>query len=185
MNEHLPPDDPHTDESPKERIDRELGELMQGLRVATTGIQVLFAFLLTVPFSTGFQSVPEGERWLLYLALGAAAVASACFITPAAQHRVLFRAGAGAKGLLVRRSNLYGLAGTVALMVALGSVTLFIFRLLIADWIAAGFVAALVAFICWAWFAQPLLTRVKAERTTSETPAPADDRETDKRSALA
>jgi len=54
------PTDPETDESPKERLDRELLELLQGLRVALPGVQVLFAFLLTVPLASGFDQVTGG-----------------------------------------------------------------------------------------------------------------------------
>lgn len=82
-----------TGESGKERADRELTELLQGLRTAVTGVQVLFAFLLTVPFSSRFAETTPAQRWCLYAALVAAALATTCFIAPAAQHRLLFRTG--------------------------------------------------------------------------------------------
>ena len=91
--EHTQNDDPEPGETPKERVDRELGELLQGLRVAVTGVQVLFAFLLTLPFAAGFDKVDTLGRWLFFIALLSAALASICFITPAAQHRLLFRTG--------------------------------------------------------------------------------------------
>lgn len=176
MDDHLPPADPASDESPKERVDRELGELLQGFRVATTGVQVLFAFLLTVPFSTGFAKVADSEHWLLYLALGAAALASACFIAPAAQHRVLFRTGANAKALLVRRSNAYGITGAAALLVAIASATLMVYRLLLTDSLAILLVALLVVFIVWAWFVQPLLTRLRTGRQPGDGTEPGNRR---------
>ncbi|WP_424534287.1 DUF6328 family protein [Sphaerisporangium viridialbum] len=174
MDHHRPPSDPATDESPKERVDREFGELVQGFRVGTTGVQVLFAFLLTVPFSAGFTRLPDREHWMLDLALGAAAVASGCFIAPAAQHRILFRAGANAKGLLMRRSNAYGIAGAVALLVAITSAALLVFRLLLVDWVAALLVALLAAFIIWAWFIQPLLTRLRTGEPLPQPPPRTD-----------
>ena len=80
-------------ESPGARTARNFMELLQGLRVAVTGVQVLFAFLLTVPFAPGFARVAEAERWLFYVAIVGAALASMFFIAPVAQHRILFRQG--------------------------------------------------------------------------------------------
>lgn len=159
------PTDPETDESPKERLDRELMELLQGLRVALPGVQVLFAFLLTVPFASGFDQVTEGQQRLLVSALVAAAIASICLISPAAQHRILFRAGQ--KEVLVRRSNLYGIVGTVALGLAMVASLLLIVDVLFGLSAAYLVAALLTLFWAWSWFGQPLLTRVRAERAGS------------------
>jgi|SRR5262245_1420127 len=159
------PNDPETDESPKERLDRELIELLQGLRVALPGVQVLFAFLLTVPFASGFGEVTQGQKQLLVLALAAAAVASICLISPAAQHRILFRAGQ--KEILVRRSNLYGIAGTIALGLAMAASLLLIVDVVIGLSTAYWMATLLTLLWAWTWFAQPLLTRIRAERAGS------------------
>jgi Family of unknown function (DUF6328) len=159
------PNDPETEESPKERLDRELMELLQGLRVALPGVQVLFAFLLTVPFAAGFDQVTEGQKRLLVFALAAAAIASICLISPAAQHRILFRAGQ--KETLVRRSNLYGIIGTVALGLAMAAALLLIVDVVIGLSAAYWMAALLTLLWAWAWFGQPLLTRVRAERVRS------------------
>lgn len=153
----LPPNDPDTDESPKQRLDRELMELLQGLRVALPGVQVLFAFLLTVPFATGFEQVDQFQQQLLVFALAAAAVASICLITPAAQQRILFRTGQ--KEVLIRRSNGYSIAGAIALGVAMAVSVLLIVDVIFGLSTAAWLAAALTAFWAWAWFVQPLLTR--------------------------
>lgn len=159
------PSDPETDESPKERLDRELIELLQGLRVALPGVQVLFAFLLTVPFAAGFDRITDGQKRLLVFALAAAAVASICLISPAAQHRILFRAGQ--KEILIRRSNLYGIVGTAALGLAMAASLLLIVDVVIGLSAAYWMAALLTLLWAWAWFGQPLLTRMRAERSDS------------------
>jgi Family of unknown function (DUF6328) len=151
------PEDPATSETAKERVDRELGELLQGLRVALPGVQVLFAFLLTVPFASGFEKVDAFEQHVLFVSLVSAAVASICFITPAAQHRVLFRSGS--KEILVRRSNLYGIAGAFALGVAMASAAVLVVDVIYSRGAAAWTAIGLVALWAWCWFGQPLLTR--------------------------
>src|SRR3712207_1258652 len=79
-------------ESRKERIDRELIELLNELRVALPGVQFLLAFLLIVPFQETVDRTTDFQRDVYFVALVAAAVATGLLIAPAAQHRVLFRA---------------------------------------------------------------------------------------------
>jgi hypothetical protein len=78
-------------ETPLERLDRNLDELTGELRVIVTGVQVLFAFLLIVPFNTGFAHVGSFERTVYFVTLICAALAAVCTIAPSAQHRFLFR----------------------------------------------------------------------------------------------
>ncbi len=80
-------------ETPKQRRDRELGELLQEMRVAITGVQVLFAFLLTVPFSQRYTTLDAAERRVYFGAVLSAALSSLLLIAPAANHRLLFREG--------------------------------------------------------------------------------------------
>ncbi len=144
-------------ESQLERADRNFVELLQGARVAVTGVQVLFAFLLTVPFSPGFSRLDLADRWLFYVALVGAAIASICYIAPAAQHRVLFRQGR--KETLVRRSNFYGILGALALAVSMTTATMLVIDYLfgvVVAWVTAGVIAALAL---WTWFGQPALNR--------------------------
>lgn len=151
------PADPATDESAKERVDRELNELLQGLRVALPGVQVLFAFLLTLPFAAGFEKVDAFEQHVLFVSLITAAIASICFIAPAAQHRVLFRAGS--KEILVRRSNSYGVAGALALGIAMASAAVLVVDVIYSQAAAAWTAGGIVALWAWCWFVQPLITR--------------------------
>ena len=80
-----------SDENQSERIDRELIELLNELRVALPGVQVLFAFLLTVPFSQGFVKTTQFQRDLLFGVLAATAISAALLIAPSAWHRLRFR----------------------------------------------------------------------------------------------
>jgi Family of unknown function (DUF6328) len=79
------------DETEKERLDRNLGELLQELRVALPGVQVLFAFLLVVPFNQRFPEITTFQRTLYFVTLLLATAATICLIAPTAHHRVEFR----------------------------------------------------------------------------------------------
>jgi uncharacterized protein involved in cysteine biosynthesis len=79
------------DESEKERLDRNLGELLQELRVALPGVQVLFAFLLVVPFNQRFAEITSFQRTIYFITLLCATSACACLIAPTAHHRIEFR----------------------------------------------------------------------------------------------
>ena len=83
--------DARRDETELERLDRNLDELTGELRVVVTGVQVLFAFLLIVPFDTGFEHVGGFERAVYIVTLLLAALAAVCTIAPSAQHRWVFR----------------------------------------------------------------------------------------------
>lgn len=149
-------------ESTEERADRNFVELMQGFRVAVTGVQVLFAFLLVVPFSPGFAEVAATDRSLFYVALTSALVASMFFVAPVAQHRILFRQGL--KEPLVKRANRYGLIGTIALSVSMTAATL-----MVVDYLFTGplplITAALAAMLsAWLWFIEPIIIRSKNTR---------------------
>ncbi|RAY15550.1 hypothetical protein DPM19_07070 [Actinomadura craniellae] len=151
-----------SDESHKERVDRELLEMLQGFRVATTGVQVLFAFLLTVPFASGFDRLTTAGRDLFYVALFAAMLATICFISPAAQHRILFRQGD--KERLLHRSNKYGILGALSLAVAITAAATLIMEMMVST-LAATITAALTAGLAaWAWFVQPMLARKRETR---------------------
>jgi hypothetical protein len=79
------------DEGNKERVDRELIELLNELRVALPGVQILFAFLLVLPFQQGWDQISDVERHVYFAALVASAVASALLIAPSVYHRLNFR----------------------------------------------------------------------------------------------
>ncbi|SEG96895.1 hypothetical protein SAMN05444920_110146 [Nonomuraea solani] len=160
-------------ESHEERADRNFVELLQGARVAVTGVQVLFAFLLTVPFSSSFARLDQTDRWLYYAALVSAALASICYIAPTAQHRVLFRQGH--KETLVRRSNIYGILGALSLVVSMTTSTMFVIDYLFdatLAWITAGVLAVLAL---WTWFGQPSLDRSDDQSSEGSSVSSSED----------
>jgi hypothetical protein len=142
-----------------EKLDRELGELLQELRVMLPGVQVLFAFLLTVPFSQRFGRLTRAEEALFLAALISAAVASALLIAPSAFHRILFRERD--KEWLITFSNRLALGGTAALAVsmtcALFLVAEFIYGSALASGVAAGMGTAFILL----WYALPLARRMR------------------------
>jgi uncharacterized protein DUF6328 len=145
------------DETDLERLDRNLIELMQELRVVQTGVQVLFAFLLTVPFSQRFEQITGFQRGVYFAALVGTAVAAVLLIAPTALHRVLFRLGQ--KDYMIERSNQFALGGLVATAVAMIAAMLLVsdvmFGMGVA--IAVGAVTA-VAFVA-VWAVLPLRRR--------------------------
>ncbi len=150
-------DRPRSDENEKERIDRELQELLQELRVAIPGVQVLFAFLLTIPFAQGFTRMSSGERYTYFASLLSVAAATALLISPSAYHRIHFRSGE--KKRLLFTSNRLSIAGlfllAVAISLALFVITSFLFS------VGAGWIVALLAgaWFGWFWYGLPLLRR--------------------------
>jgi hypothetical protein len=150
---------PHRNETDVERLDRNLVELLQEVRVVQTGVQVLFAFLLTVPFSSRFDTITGFQRGAYFAALVGAAAASVLLIAPTAVHRILFRLGQ--KEYMVEVSNRLALGGLVATAVAMVAV-----MLLVADVMFGVGVAIVVATLTAisfvvVWAALPVRRRRK------------------------
>ena len=149
-------------ETRQERINRELIELLNELRVALPGVQFLFAFLLIVPFQQTIDRVTDFQRGVYFVALAAAAVATTLLIAPAAQHRVLFRQH-DKEGLL-RRGSRSAFAGLVVLAVAIVSVLLLVVDVLFSRTLAWTTAGALTALLAWWWIAVPFWQRAHNEQ---------------------
>ena len=106
-------------EDEQKRLDRELIELLNELRVALPGVQVLFAFMLVVPFSQGFSSLTTVERWIYFAAFITAALAAALLIAPSSYHRIRFRQGDKEK--MVKLGNHFLVWGLVFVAVSISS----------------------------------------------------------------
>ncbi|RSM77007.1 hypothetical protein DMH04_35785 [Kibdelosporangium aridum] len=149
-------------ESRIQRLDRNYGEILQELRVAQTGVQLLLAFLLTVAFTPRFSSFTLFQRDIYVASLVLGAAANALLIAPAAFHRVVFRHRL--KEQLVRYSNRFALCGLGLLMLALTSALLLILTVVlgmhIGSWLAGGSLAWFVFF----WYLLPLWHRVRSRR---------------------
>jgi Family of unknown function (DUF6328) len=145
------------DESPLERLDRNTVELLNELRVAGTGIQVLFAFLLVVPFNTGFSRLSSFDRYEYFVTLVCIAVAAVLLIAPSIHHRILFRLGQ--KSYLVRVANRLAIIAGAFLSVGLTGIMVLIGDVVFGGVTAAvaGVVAALV--VAGVWFVLPLARR--------------------------
>jgi hypothetical protein len=153
-------------ETPLERVDRNLEELTGELRVVVTGVQVLFAFLLIVPFDTGFAHVGSFERTVYFITLVFAALAAACMIAPSAHHRFLFRYDD--KAHLVFFSNRVVIAGLGFLALAMCGCVLLVATKLFG--VGAGALTAAVAAIPFAllWFTMPLARRRGLDNSSRE-----------------
>jgi uncharacterized protein involved in cysteine biosynthesis len=116
------------DETEEERVDRNLQEFLGELRVALPGVQVLFAFLLVVPFNQRFADITEFQQTVYFLTLLFTAAASVCLIAPTAQHRVEFRAQHKEQILLM--ANRLAIVGLGCLAVAMTGAILLITDLL-------------------------------------------------------
>jgi Family of unknown function (DUF6328) len=146
---------PEPGESKKERIDRELGELLQELRVALPGIQVLLAFLLTVPFSQRFGSLTGPQRGIYFATVVCTAIASILFISPTSYHRLRWRKYD--KEQMLETANRVTIVGLVFMGLALGGTVYLISDILFGVGAAAIATAGIGALVAWFWFAMPLL----------------------------
>jgi Family of unknown function (DUF6328) len=147
------------DETEEERAHRNLSDLLQELRVALPGVQVLFAFLLTVPFTQRFDSLTEFQKKLYFGVLISVALATVLLVAPTAGHRILFRRQQ--KEFIVTLSNRLALVGLFLLAVAMcGAIALisdFIFGATTAIISTAVMASAFIGF----WFTGPIIRRAK------------------------
>jgi uncharacterized membrane protein len=150
---------PDPGESPKERVDRELIELLNGLRVILPGVQVLLAFLLTVPFSTGFEDATATDRSMYFASVLLTVGATGALTMPAAYHRIRFRQGDKEK--MLRLSNTFAIAGLALLMVAMATVVFLITNVLYGAGAAIAVSLAVLLVLGFSWFAVPVFRRVE------------------------
>jgi O-antigen/teichoic acid export membrane protein len=144
-------------ESEAQRDDRNLAELLQELRVAGLGVQVLFGFLLSLPFTARFTRLSHGQHDLYLAALVLAAVATALLLGPVAYHRLVFRRGQ--KERLVRAASVMAILGLATVGLAVSAAVL-----LVTGFVASGLTAALITAFVFClfgllWFAFPLARR--------------------------
>ncbi len=148
------------EETKEERLDRELEELLQELRIALPGVQILFAFLLVVPFNNRFAETDDLERDVWFAALLLALGAVACFITPTAYHRIRFREYD--KERLVTTATRLAVVGLVFLATALSASAFFVTGFVFSDRAAAIVTALAAGTIGGLWFALPLVRKLRS-----------------------
>ncbi len=145
-------------ENQQERLNRELDQLLGELRVAMPGVQVLFAFLLAVPFQQRFGQVTDFQRMVYFVTLLASAGASALFIAPTAYHRLRFRERD--KPTLVRISGELALGGLVCLAVAMNGAVLLVTDLLFEQTTVIVTLVLVGALYVGLWFGLGLTRRL-------------------------
>ncbi|HWO16963.1 MAG TPA: DUF6328 family protein, partial [Solirubrobacterales bacterium] len=149
------------DESEGERLDRNLNELLQELRVALPGVQVLFAFLLAVPFQQNFTRITAFQERVYFATLLLTALSAALLISPSAYHRMTFRMQQ--KEHLVFLANRFAIAGLACLALAMtGAITLITDVLFGTAATIVTSVCALAVFVVL-WYALPLRRRLSSK----------------------
>jgi hypothetical protein len=148
------------DETEAERLDRNLGELLQELRVALPGVQVLFAFLLAVPFQKNFEMASAFDKKIYFVTLLLTALSAALLIAPSAYHRLTFRYQQ--KGRLVFVANRLTIAGLAVLALAMTCaimlVTNFLFGTVVTTVVTSVLVLTMFLVL---WAVLPLRRRLK------------------------
>lgn len=148
-------------ESETERLDRNLSELLQELRVALPGVQVLFAFLLTIPFNQRFALLTTAQERIYLATLLATTIAAILLIAPTAYHRITFRKQQKAR--LVLLANRLAIVGIGFLALAMTGVVLLITDFLYSTTVTVACTTFAALMFVIFWYALPLWRRVELE----------------------
>ena len=145
------------DESEFQRDDRNLAELLQELRVAGLGVQVLFGFLLSLPFTMRFAMLSHAQRQLYIASLMLAALSTVLLLAPVAYHRLVFRRQQ--KEHLIRAANVMAICGLVTVALAISAAVLLVTGFVDHGRPAVLVTAFMVCLFGGLWFALPLARR--------------------------
>lgn len=155
-------------ENEAERLDRNYGELLQEMRVLQAGVQILFAFLLTLAFQASFTDVTEFQRNTYLVALITAALATACIIGPVPFHRIVFRRGM--KADLIKVATRYVTAGLAFLFVSISGAVLLVLDVLVSRTFATVVTAVIATVFLVLWVAVPLVARADEDDDDQDEP---------------
>jgi Family of unknown function (DUF6328) len=144
-------------ETETERWERNFADLLQELRVAQNGVQILFAFLLTLPFAARFSAVNTFDRIVYLVSLLSAAAAAAMIIAPVAYHRMLFRQGR--KPQIVRSAHRMASGGLAFLLVAMVGAVLLVTDFLLNLPLALALTGAIAVWFILLWAVLPVMRR--------------------------
>src|SRR5262245_39232260 len=144
-------------ETPMQRADRAYGEILQEVRVAQTGVQILFAFLLALAFQARFGGITGFQRGTYVVTLMLCAGATALLIAPAAFHRVIYRKRL--KQHLVRVANRLAISGLALLLLSMASAVLLIMDVVLGLVPAILLAAGVLAWFTMWWFVLPVPAR--------------------------
>jgi hypothetical protein len=149
--------DPSDAENESERNSRRLIELLQEVRVATAGVQILFGFLLAVPFAQTFEQISSFEKHIYLVVLICTSLSAALLIAPTALHRLLFRRGHKAE--IVRYANVMTILGLVLLALAMIGVVFLLTHVIFGPAAAVGVTLPVALVFAVTWFVIPLVRR--------------------------
>ena len=153
------PEPDRPDETEAERDDRNLIELLQELRVGGLGVQVLFGFLLALPFSNRFSQLSHPQRGLYVVSLALAATSTALLLAPVAYHRLVFRQHR--KEQLVKDANFLAILGLASVGLAISASVLLVLSYVAKGLPAVIITALVVCLFAGLWFALPLTRRAR------------------------
>jgi cation transport ATPase len=154
-----PVDEPERTAEEQERLNRQMTELLNELRVAMPGVQVLFGFLLAVPFQQRFQTVDAFQRDVYFVTLIAAAAATAFLIAPSAYHRIAFQMHD--KPRIIRVGTVQFICGLVALAIAMNGAVLLVTDVLFQAATVVVTLAVIGSLFAWLWFGIGLWRRLR------------------------
>jgi MFS family permease len=160
-------------ESEEQRLDRNYIELLQEMRVLQAGMQILFAFLLTLAFQQRFVEVDDFERDVYLVTLVCSALATACIIGPVPFHRLIFRRGM--KDDLIRATTRYVGAGLVLLFLSITGAMLLVLDFLVQRLLALTVTGLLAATFIVLWLVLPLWSRLDEADDEQDPPRPSAD----------
>lgn len=162
------PDQSQRDETEAERLDRNYNELLQEMRVLQAGIQILFAFLLSLAFQQRFTEVTDLQRDVYIVTLVFACLATACILAPVSFHRLVFRRGM--KDELMKAANKQVGAGLVLLFVAMHGAVLLVLDFLLSLTFAVIAVAVIAMVYLVLWLVVPLVARAREANDEQDKP---------------
>jgi hypothetical protein len=148
-------------ETTLQRLDRNFGEILQELRVAQTGTQILFAFLLTLTFTDRFHELTEFQLRLYVITLSFAFIATGLLIGPVAYHRLTFRRRMRLQ--LVKTANILAILGLIFLALALTSSVLLVTDMALDDSLARWLTAIGTFWLATLWFLLPIFEMIRYE----------------------
>ncbi|TQK42889.1 hypothetical protein FBY35_4334 [Streptomyces sp. SLBN-118] len=151
------------DETPEERADRRWTDLLQELRVAQTGVQILFGFLLAVAFQPRFAQLSDTDRHIYLVTVLLGAATTGALVGPVSFHRLL--TGQRLKPQTVDWASRLTVVGLVLLLCTMASALLLILRIVVADEVALWLVIGMVAWFIVCWFVLPFWARAISRRT--------------------
>jgi hypothetical protein len=144
-------------ESEQDRLARNMAELLQELRVAQTGVQILFAFLLSVVFTARFGDATTFERATVIVTVLLTTVSAALLMAPAAWHRIYFRQGRRPE--ILRWANRFAITGLAVLAAAMTGAVLLVAEAVVPSWAAILMAACAAILFASVWFVMPLTRR--------------------------